>query len=166
MIACLDASYRDEGTSVACVLARSWADGLPVAEITRALSKSAPYQSGEFYRRELPALLSVLSELTCPLEAVLIDGYVWLDSLNKPGLGAHLYSALGGSTAVVGIAKRLFVGAPAIPVVRGQSRSPLFVTSAGIPNHEAAALVRQMHGPYRLPTLLKRVDALSRGHVL
>ena len=28
----------------------------------------------------------------------------------------------------------------------------------------AAELVRGMHGPHRLPTLLKRADQLARGH--
>jgi deoxyribonuclease V len=165
VIACLDATYRAGETSVACVLARSWADSVPAAEIVRILPESAPYQSGEFYRRELPALLSVLSGLSCDLEAVVIDGYVWLDSLKKPGLGAHLHSALGGQTPVVGVAKTLFVGAPALPVLRGKSRSPLFITSVGIPDSKAAELVRQMHGSYRLPTLLKKVDHLSRNRV-
>jgi deoxyribonuclease V len=30
--------------------------------------------------------------------------------------------------------------------------------------HEAAEFIRGMHGPHRLPTLLKRADHLARGH--
>jgi deoxyribonuclease V len=31
-------------------------------------------------------------------------------------------------------------------------------------SHEAAEFIRGMHGPHRLPTLLKRADQLARGH--
>jgi deoxyribonuclease V len=48
------------------------------------------------------------------------------------------------------------------PVVRGTSRRPLWVTAAGIGPDTAADRVRGMHGPFRVPTLLKRVDHLCR----
>jgi len=48
-----------------------------------------------------------------------------------------------------------------IPVVRGVSRRPLFVTTAGINAEEAAKGVQAMHGPYRIPTLLKLVDSAA-----
>jgi deoxyribonuclease V len=162
VIACLDAAYLAEETSVACVLAADWSDGVAISEIVRKFPEAAPYQSGEFFRRELPVLLQLLSELSVEPDVVVIDGYVWLDSNQRPGLGGHLFSALGGSTPVVGVAKTRFVGAPAAPVLRGTSRSPLFVTSAGMPQEEAAAHVRDMHGRFRLPTLLKHADTLAR----
>jgi deoxyribonuclease V len=40
----------------------------------------------------------------------------------------------------------------------------LFVTAAGIAPPRAADLVRSMHGPHRIPTLLKRTDQLARRH--
>jgi deoxyribonuclease V len=163
VIACLDAAYLATETSVACVLATDWLASSAAGEIVRTFPQAAPYQSGEFFKRELPGLIQLLSELSVQFTVVIVDGYVWLDSNGKPGLGGHLFSALGGQIAVVGVAKTRFVGAPAIPVLRGTSRSPLFVTSAGIPLDEAAAWVRQMHGRFRLPTLLKRADSLSRG---
>jgi deoxyribonuclease V len=46
-------------------------------------------------------------------------------------------------------------------VLRGQSRQPLFVTSVGLED-DAAQCVRKMHGEFRMPTLLKRVDQLCR----
>jgi deoxyribonuclease V len=48
-------------------------------------------------------------------------------------------------------------------VLRGGSARPLYVTAAGLSADEAARRVRDMHGPYRIPTLLKRVDQLCRG---
>ena len=52
------------------------------------------YQPGQFFRRELPCLLAVLCQLR-PRDVVLIDGYVWLDSLGAPGLGAVFFSGPG-----------------------------------------------------------------------
>lgn len=49
------------------------------------------------------------------------------------------------------------------PEWRGQARRPLYVTAIGIPDIQAAAIVEQMSGPYRLPDALRRVDALTRG---
>ena len=77
------------------------------------------------------------------------------------GLGAHLHASHG--VTVVGVAKTRFASATdAVSVCRGGSRSPLYVSAAGMAPAEAAKLVAAMHGPYRVPTLLKAVDALAR----
>jgi deoxyribonuclease V len=125
----------------------------------------APYEPGRFYRRELPALLAVLSKFTLPPEVVIIDGYVWLGDWDHPGLGAHLHKALGGSVAVIGVAKKLFLRGPAVQTIRrGNSARPLYVSTAGMDLNEAAARIVGLHGEFRLPTLLKRVDRLCRGY--
>jgi len=93
---------------------------------------------------------------------VVIDGYVWL-APGRPGLGAHLYEALGRSTAVIGVAKTRFASATgAVSILRGGSQSPLYITAIGMDLTEAAAAVTGMHGAYRMPTLVKRVDQLAR----
>ena len=46
----------------------------------------------------------------------------------------------------------------------GASARPLFVTAAGIGREQAARLVRDMAGPFRIPDALRRADALARGH--
>jgi deoxyribonuclease V len=73
-----------------------------------------------------------------------------------------LHEALGGAVPVVGVAKTRFASAAAVDVVRGDSQKPLFVTAAGVDVEWAAEQVKRMHGPYRIPTLLKRVDQLCR----
>ena len=79
-------------------------------------------------------------------------------------MGAHLYSALGKRASVIGVAKTRYAGAThAIPVLRGGSKSPLFVTVIGMPASDAAERIEQMHGPHRIPTLLKLVDQLARS---
>lgn len=50
-----------------------------------------------------------------------------------------------------------------IELLRGDSTRALFVTAIGISPKDAAEHVRSMHGPNRLPTLLKRVDRPTKG---
>jgi len=165
--AALDVHYRDDDAVAACVLFREWTDRRTAGEHVAVVDGvGAPYEPGALFERELPCLLHLLEQLGTqiaePLGTVLVDGYVWLAD-GHPGLGAHLYEALGQKVPVVGIAKNPFEGARrAIPVMRGGSRKALFITAVGIEPTEVAELVREMHGDHRIPTLLKRVDALCR----
>jgi deoxyribonuclease V len=142
----------------------AWEDERASFERTRAFEGApAAYEPGQFYRREMPYLLALLESLEAPPVLVIIDGFVWLDG-GRPGLGAHLHEALGAECAVVGVAKRPFhEAADAAAVLRGASQVPLFVSAVGIALEEAVAGVARMHGAHRVPTLLRRVDQLSRG---
>jgi deoxyribonuclease V len=107
--------------------------------------------------------LSIISDFGQPIEVIVVDGYVWLDANGLPGLGGHLFSTLGGRIPVVGIAKTRYQNDTwSIPVLRGDSRRPLFITSAGTQAREAAECVRRMHGEYRIPTILNTVDRAAR----
>lgn len=162
MLACLDVDYRTDVTVAACVLFREWADATEAAHVLELGPPAEPYEPGQFFRRELPHLLKVLASVQEPLEVLLIDGYVWLDA-ERPGLGAHLYEALGRRLPVIGVAKTAFHSSHlAVPVLRGQSQRPLFVTAVGLDASTAAQYLQRMHGDSRLPTLLKRVDRLCR----
>jgi deoxyribonuclease V len=163
VIAALDVSYGARVAAAACVLFDRWEDAAPKDTRVALLTEVAPYEPGAFYRRELPCLRAVLAQVGAPLSAIVVDGYVFLSADGRPGLGAHLFEALDRSTPVVGVAKTSFTGAAfAEPVLRGESARPLYVTAAGIDAVVAAGLIRAMHGPHRLPTLLQRVDRLSR----
>jgi len=164
MKAAVDADYRADETVAAAVLFREWTDEKPARELVARLGKPADYTPGELYRRELPGLLAVLEPVRAELELVIVDGYVWLDrEQTRRGLGAHLFEALEERVPVIGVAKTLYKGSDfAAAVSRGTSSKPLYVTAAGLELARAAELVRQMHGPHRLPTLLKRVDRRAR----
>jgi deoxyribonuclease V len=166
VIVAVDVDYRESEVVAAAVGFASWTDAHTTIEVVvTSDAPPAPYEPGRFYRRELPHVVSVLALLAPPFEAIVIDGYVWLDGAHAlPGLGAHLYDALGGTVPVIGVAKTAFAGASAIEVVRGESARPLHVTAVGIAATVAAEHVLAMHGDYRIPTLLKRVDRLARGH--
>ena len=163
MIACIDVHYRGSRAVCACVLLANWPDATCTAELVREVEVAAPYEPGRFYLRELPCLLRAIEAVPELPDIIVIDGYVWLGAQREPGLGAHLYQALGQKSAVIGVAKsRYFAGTVAQEVFRGASRKPLYVTAVGMDAEEAARHIQEMHGKYRIPTLLKRVDVLSR----
>jgi deoxyribonuclease V len=162
VIACVDVDYGAARVATACLGFTAWTDAASCYEaVTSSPGAAADYTPGEFYQRELPYLLAVLRPIAGQLDAVIVDGYVWLGA--DKGLGAHLHDALGGTTPIIGVAKTSFAGATAIEVIRGASARPLYVTAAGIDAVVAADHVRAMHGEHRIPTLLKRVDQLARS---
>jgi deoxyribonuclease V len=166
MIGLVDVGYDDSNgrARAGLVVARSWTDADPLREAVVVVEGLAPYQPGEFYRRVLPPLLAVLRARPELPTVVVVDGFVWLDGEGKAGLGAHLHRALDGKVAVVGVAKTWFQGAGAVREVhRGNSKRPLFVSAVGIELDPAADAVRAMAGSYRVPSLIRRADQLSRG---
>jgi deoxyribonuclease V len=166
VIACTDVHYTNTQAVAACIVFHDWSDAHPDLAITERVDNPASYEPGRFYLRELPALLSVISKLTVRRpEVIIIDGYVWLGDWDHPGLGAHLYKALDETGAVIGVAKNPFRPGPAVQSVRrGTSARPLYVSAAGMDLNEAAARIIELHGEFRVPTMLKRVDRLCRGY--
>lgn len=156
----LDVGYREEvGSVTAGVCFHTWEAEESLWEaLVRSTTVPAPYEPGSFYKRELPCLLLLIQQVPS-VDVLIIDGYV--DLQDRKGLGRYLYEATG--TPVVGVAKTVFHGhSGVVEVLRGESARPLFVSAAGVDLNQAASGVRAMSGPFRIPTLLKRVDALSR----
>ena len=140
----------------------------------------APYEPGKFYLRELPSIRELLAvilaepgadtgcapldNLRIPIddvECIFIDGYVDLGA--APGLGRYVYNLSEvNAIPVIGIAKTKFKFGWAAEVLRGKSKKPLYVTAAGMSQEDAAAIVSKLHGPYRMPTLIKETDRLTR----
>ena len=159
--AAVDVHYLSTGGApAAAVLAADAAFAHVLAERTAVVPRVPPYRPGEFYLRELPPLRAVLEDLS-ELGLLVVDGYADLDPGGRPGLGARAHAEFG--IPVIGVAKSRFRTATrAVPVVRGSSGRPLFVTASGMPSTEAADLVRRMAGRYRLPDALRRADTLAR----
>lgn len=147
----------------AAVVFDGWRASSVSEEHTAVVRRLRPYVPGRFFERELPCLLAVLERLERDPDVILVDGYVWL-AAGRPGLGAELHRALGGRIPVVGVAKTRFHSSDEVgrPVRRGCSTRPLYVTAIGMDSVTAAVRVEQMHGGHRLPTILKRADALGR----
>jgi deoxyribonuclease V len=163
MLAALDVDYRDNRAQCACICFADWHSTKALETHCVGLENVAPYQAGAFFKRELPGLLQALAEVKVPLEAILIDAYVWL-APGHGGLGWHLYEALADKVPVIGVAKTRFRQAEevAIPVLRRNSQNPLWITAIGMDLEEAAMKVSSMHGSFRIPTMLKLADTRCR----
>lgn len=167
MIGWVDVHYHDDGTArAACGVAYNWSDAEFEAEYVVVIDAVEPYQPGQFYRREMPCILAVLEKVQEAIHILVIDGFVVLGSTYRPGLGWHLAQATH-NIAVIGLAKSPFADTPEeLQVFRGGSSKPLFVSTHGISLDIAKNAVESMAGRFRLPSLVKRVDQLSKGIVL
>ncbi|RYG37009.1 MAG: endonuclease V [Burkholderiales bacterium] len=121
-------------------------------------------ERGELDLRELPCVMQLLREHKLAPELILIDGFVHLDADETPGLGQHLFHALGSATPVVGVSKTARPGLSSqFEVMREEETKPLIVTCAGVDIGAAKARLRAMHGRKRVPTLMKLVARLSKN---
>ncbi len=163
MKAVLDVHYGDLHATAACVVFEAWSDARPISTHRSDVPDVRPYRSGRFFERELPCLLAVLEQTGRRFSHIIIDGYVHLKG-GAMGLGAHLHDALTYPTAVIGVAKNPLAAAEQFaPIERGRSVKPLFVSTIDCALDEAAAAIISMHGPFRIPTLLRLADRIARG---
>lgn len=165
MILAFDTYYFDEKARTVCFAFEQWTDSLPTQTHTAYTSPIAEYEPGNFYKRELPCILQVLDTLNLDdVEVIVIDGYVIIDDDGHFGLGGHLYHVLQERIPIIGVAKTKFASNTLYvrQFLRGKSEVPLYITAIGIDVTVAATHVHQMHGEYRMPTLLKSLDALTR----
>jgi deoxyribonuclease V len=164
--AALDVHYDGDRAVAACVVFRAWADSVASEVVCATVPHAAPYRAGRFYERELPCLLAVLEKAGREFGTLIIDGYVHLRPEVGKGLGTHLHGSLSYRPAVIGVAKRpLKVADRFLPVIRGRSSKPLYVSALGCPLERAARAIASMHGRYRIPTLLKITDRAARAGI-
>lgn len=160
----VDVHYDAEGAQAAAVAFEDWGAAEALRTYTSRISHVEKAPRGELDLRELPCLLQLLREHALDPELIVIDGFVHLDAQETPGLGQHLFHALGGRVAIIGISKTAMAETPAqFEVVREEEARPLIVTCAGIDLGAAKARLRTMHGRKRVPTLLKLVARLAKG---
>lgn len=163
MFTAFDVQYRDPQAAAAAVIFQGWDAFDPEDQVIAVIEEVEPYVPGEFYKRELPCLLAALEGVERKYgrpELLFVDGYVNLEP-GHPGLGRRLYDAVG--IPVVGVAKTRFHQAAAVEILRGSSKSPLFITAVGMDAIDAAEGVMKMRGAYRIPTMLQLADQLARA---
>jgi deoxyribonuclease V len=166
MILAVDVDYREGCARVAGILFRDWGDAQAAAERVVECAVTNDYRPGEFFRRELPCIVGLLRVIGQSVDCIVVDGYVYLGRERRPGLGKHLFDAMGQQIPVIGVAKTTFRDTPdSTAVFGGQSTRPLYVTAAGMPEDLARQRIRTMHGDHRMPTLLQHVDRLCRQAV-
>lgn len=165
MILAFDTYYAGNSAKTVCLAFENWADENSLLSYSEIIDKVEDYKSGEFYRRELPCILSLLKQIDLVnIEAIIIDGFVFLDDNNKLGLGGHLYKNLDAKIPIIGVAKTNFatIERNKQAVYRGNSKNPLYITAIGMNIEDAAEKIKIMNGAYRIPTLLKQLDRLTK----
>ncbi|WP_265130817.1 endonuclease V [Chryseobacterium oranimense] len=166
MIYAFDTYYYDDYANTVCIAFEDWTSENESEIFTEKTEITSGYESGAFYKRELPCILSLLKKIDLKEEDIIIvDGYVTLDDDGKIGLGGYLYEALDRKYAIIGIAKNEFASPDSQRrnVLRGESKTPLFLTAKGADVDDILPKVKLMHGGYRIPALLKKLDQLSRA---
>lgn len=160
-----DVHYKKTGAKTVCAVFEKWEDKIAKSFIIKYLAEVEDYIPGQFYKRELPCIMTVLEDLDLSkIEVIIIDGFVVLDDDNKPGLGFYLYEKLNRQIPIVGVAKSGFHDNEknVKKVLRGDSKKPLYVTAAGMDVHEAAMNVQDMFGDFRMPDILREVDLKTK----
>lgn len=165
MILAFDTYYFENKAKTVCLVFDNWNESDKFSTFTEILEDINEYIPGEFYKREMPCILSLFQNIHIPnIEAIIVDGFVFLDDHNKLGLGGHLYEALDCKIPVIGVAKTNFatITRNKMALCRGESKNPLYITSIGIDPEIATEKIRNMSGKYRIPTLLKELDRLTK----
>lgn len=91
----VDAYYAGSKSKVVWVLFENFSDEKPLKIISKVVDGVAPYESGSFYKRELPCTVSLLQDLDVwDISLIVVDGFVYLDDEGGYGLGGHLYEYL------------------------------------------------------------------------
>ena len=170
----LDSYYKDDICNTSLVVFNK-DEGVPIYQDTIYTKVTSKYVPGEFYKRELPGIKKILKKLIKEhpdiwdsVHAIIVDGYIKLKSGDKEwdGLGGHLWNYLiknGQHKIIYGIAKSKFGDCDQISykILRGTSKNPLYVQTTAAPII-VLHTVKYMYGKYRIPTMLKLVDQLSR----
>lgn len=165
MILAFDTYYFENKAKTVCISFDHWSDEENYTVNSEIIEGVEEYVPGEFYRRELPCILSLLEKMNLEhIDAIIVDGFVYLDDELRPGLGAHLYNRLGSKVPVIGVAKTNFATLEKNKrsLFRGESVNPLYITAIGTDLDEAVKRIENMNGPYRIPTLLKMLDVLTK----
>jgi len=165
MILAFDTYYFDGKAKTVCVEFQEWNQSTDFKIHTEIIDNVAEYIPGEFYKRELPCILSLLNQMDLKkVEAIVVDGFVYLDDEKKYGLGGHLYEKLNQEIPIIGVAKTNFASIEKNKraLFRGDSQKPLYVTAIGIELEDAFQKIESMAGEFRMPTLLKEMDRLTK----
>jgi len=165
MILAFDTYYFDQKAKTICLEFTEWNEDKNFKIHSETIENVEEYIPGEFYKRELPCILSLLKQIDLStIDIIVVDGFVYLNDENKYGLGGHLYEKLNKEIPIIGVAKTNFASIEKNKkaLYRGDSKKPLYITSIGIDLDEAYKKVESMAGEFRFPTLLKELDRLTK----
>ena len=165
MILAIDVHYKQ--TYAKCVgVLFDWQDEKPQQVIIEKLTNVAEYVPGLFYKRELPCILAVIEKINLQdLEAIIVDGHVFIDNDFGSGLGGHVWEALSHKKPIIGLAKRAFYANEKtnVPLLRGSSENPIYISAIGCELKEVVEKIKHMHGKFRIPTILQILDTETKA---
>jgi len=160
MILALDVHYRiNHAYSVGFLF--DWNSVHPTQILHSTIENIEEYIPGEFYKRELPCLMAIINQIELnALEAIIVDGHVYVDNDHNFGLGGKLWETINKQVPIIGVAKTSFYSNrnTVKEVFRGNSKKPLYVSAVGMDRIEAAKRIQVMQGEFRIPNILKQLD--------
>jgi deoxyribonuclease V len=165
MILTIDVHYKAAYAKTVLLFFENWYSEQPTEIVSHSTEDVMDYEPGAFYKRELPCILNALSQANLEnLEAIIVDGHVFVDNDGKLGLGGHLFEALQKKYPIIGVAKTKFQSnqETVVEILRGESKNPLYVSAMGLDKEVAAQNVQKMFGEFRLPYLLKLMDQITK----
>ena len=162
----IDVKYNEENNTAKAVgVLFNWQDNHAKEIICKELTSIQKYVSGQFYKRELPCIMAIVNQIsTIKISTIIIDGHVFVDNTKKYGLGGYVWEKTERKIPVIGVAKRSFYANSNTvkEIYRGRSKKPLYISSIGIDVDIAAHKIKNMKGTFRIPTILKQVDTITR----
>lgn len=164
MLLAIDVYYNENEAKVVAFLFNP-EDEIPQSIVIDQITGIENYVSGEFYKRELPCIESILQKINLNnIELIIIDGHVYVDDVGAFGLGGYTWESLDKKIPVIGVAKTSFFRNKNTvkEVYRGESKKPLYVSSIGIDLDAATSLIKDMKGNYRIPVILKELDRITK----
>lgn len=162
----IDVYYFDNKAKIVGVLFCNWNDSKPFQIISFYKENVEEYESGNFYKRELPCIIELLDKLNLSvIDIIILDSFVYLDDNKKMGLGGYVYKYLKEKIPIIGVAKTFFFNNKKYvqEVFRGKSEKPLYISAEGIELEFAKKNIQNMHGNFRIPTLLKLLDMETKN---
>ncbi|WP_244428690.1 endonuclease V [Flavobacterium sp. B17] len=135
MIYAFDTYYFENYANTVCIAFEDWNSDKETEIYTAKTAIISDYESGAFYKRELPCISNLLKNIELKQgDFIIVDGYVTLDNDGKIGLGGHLFEALNHKFPVIGIAKNGFNSQDEIrrEVYRGNSSHLYFLRQEGL----------------------------------
>ena len=164
MLLAIDVYYKEQTAKAVGVLF-NWDSAMPEQIIIEHSTGVEEYVPGEFYKRELPCVLKIIEQVKLDsVEAIIIDGYIYVDNDGAFGLGGILYETINKSVPVIGVAKTSFFRnkETVTELLRGESKNPLYISSIGYPIDDAVERIKNMKGEFRIPTILKELDRITK----
>lgn len=163
MILAFDTYYFENKAKTVCAAFNN--DESDIKFYEDIIESKEDYIPGQFYKKELPCIINLINKIDLiDVNYIIIDGFVFLDDFKKFGLGGFLYEELNKKIPVIGVAKTNFASIEREKrlLFRGKSQKPLYITSIGIDIDEAVKKIETLKGEFRIPTMLKLLDQLTK----